>query len=194
MTIKQLMIILPSAIATILPNTANCAIGGIGDGGKDPGLTPVASCTEVTCTTQIINSATATISVNAYSCATSFMNKCYKNQDGKYFVLPYCSSCASGYTLDTYNYPNCKDANKSPFKVCFKSCNIGYYNPRNTSTSDCIQCPEWSRVYTNSARTTLARGTTKTTNATAITECYVAAGTYYDVTGTFKISSNCEYE
>lgn len=199
MTIKQLMIILPSAIATILPNTANCAIGGIGIGGgdKDPGLETLASCDEVTCTTEIINIA---LRVDQYNtsidgiCATSLTNKCYKNGSGKYFLLKYCSNCSSGYKLNEYYFEACSNGNlTSPFQICHKICAVGYYNTKNDPLS-CTQCPQWSGVYTNSAKTTLARGTTSKSGATTITDCYIAAGTYYDATGTFKISSNCQYK
>ena len=71
-------------------------------------------------------------------------------------------------------------------------CAAGYYGSSTNGTSGCTQCPQWSGVYTNSGKTTLARGTSSA-GTTAITGCYVAPGTYYDATGTFKTTSNCAY-
>lgn len=196
MTIKQLIIILPSAIATIMPNTANCAIGGIGIGGgdKDPGLETLASCDEVTCTSSIIQQAFVVERDTTNSnCTTTPVQKCYKNNSNKYFLTYYCSSCASGYTLNSYPVNGCTNDLTSPIELCTYNCSKGYYGLGFFSSS-CTQCPQWSGVYTNSAKTTLARGTTSKSGATAITDCYIAAGTYYDATGTFKISSNCQYK
>lgn len=72
-------------------------------------------------------------------------------------------------------------------------CAAGYYGTSSNGTSGCNPCPEWSNVYTTSARTTKARGTSSA-GATAVTGCSVPAGTYYDATGTFKISSPCPYK
>ncbi|MCM1294391.1 MAG: hypothetical protein NC311_02420 [Muribaculaceae bacterium] len=72
-------------------------------------------------------------------------------------------------------------------------CAAGYYGSSTNGTSGCTQCPTWSDVYTTSAKTTLKRGTSAA-GATVITSCYVASGTYYDVSGTFKISSTCQYK
>lgn len=72
-------------------------------------------------------------------------------------------------------------------------CAVGYYGTSSNGTSGCALCPEWSTVYTTSARTTKVRGTSPV-GTTAITGCYVAPGTYYDRYGTFKITGNCPYK
>ncbi|MDE6250262.1 MAG: hypothetical protein K2M34_01340 [Alphaproteobacteria bacterium] len=69
-------------------------------------------------------------------------------------------------------------------------CAAGYYGSSSNGTSGCTQCPTWTGVYTDSAKTTVARGTSNA-GATAINGCYVAAGTYYDASGTFKTTGNC---
>lgn len=72
-------------------------------------------------------------------------------------------------------------------------CAAGYYGSSTNGTSGCTQCPTWTGIYTNSARTILARGTSSA-GATAITGCYVVPGTYYDATGTIRITGNCTYK
>lgn len=72
-------------------------------------------------------------------------------------------------------------------------CAVGYWGTSSNGTSGCSLCPEWTGVYTNSARTTNVRGTSSV-GTTEITGCYVASGTYYDVTGTFNTNGNCPYE
>lgn len=71
-------------------------------------------------------------------------------------------------------------------------CAAGYYGSSTNGTSGCTQCPQWTGVYTNPDKTTLARGTSSA-GTTAITGCYVTPGTYYGAIGTFKTTSNCAY-
>ena len=71
-------------------------------------------------------------------------------------------------------------------------CAAGYWGSSTNGTSGCVPCPQWTGVYTDSGKTTLARGTSSA-GTTAITGCYVSPGTYYDVTGTLKTTSNCVY-
>lgn len=71
-------------------------------------------------------------------------------------------------------------------------CAAGFWGSSTNGTSGCSQCPPWTGVYTNSAKTTEVRGTSPA-GTTAITGCYVAPGTYYDATGTFKTTSNCAH-
>ncbi|MCM1294252.1 MAG: hypothetical protein NC311_01670 [Muribaculaceae bacterium] len=73
------------------------------------------------------------------------------------------------------------------------ACDAGTYKSDSGTATSCTPCPTWSGVYTTSAKTTLVRGTSSAA-ATAITKCYVAPGTYYDTTGTFKITDNCPYK
>ncbi|MBR4859897.1 MAG: hypothetical protein IKV10_01195 [Alphaproteobacteria bacterium] len=70
-------------------------------------------------------------------------------------------------------------------------CPAGTYNPDAgaTSSSACKTCPSATDIYTNSARTTLAVGT----SAQGSTSCYLEAGTYYDTKGPFEYSSDCPY-
>lgn len=69
-------------------------------------------------------------------------------------------------------------------------CAPGYYGSSTNGTSGCTRCPTWSGVYTDSGRTTLARGTSNA-GESAITDCYIATGTYYDASGTFTLTSKC---
>lgn len=78
----------------------------------------------------------------------------------------------------------------------YYSCAAGYWGTSSNGTSGCSPCPPASDIYTNSARTTKAQGTS-TDDATDITDCYIAPGTYYDTTGTFtlsKLSNKCSYK
>lgn len=72
-------------------------------------------------------------------------------------------------------------------------CAAGYSGSSTNGTSGCALCPEATSIYTNSARTTNARGTSAA-GTTAQTGCYLAAGTYYDASGTFSVTgTNCTY-
>ncbi len=68
-------------------------------------------------------------------------------------------------------------------------CAVGYYGTPSYGNKTCSQCPEASDIYTNSARTVRARGTSKG-GATSKNDCYLPAGTYYDATGQFVIDTN----
>lgn len=70
-------------------------------------------------------------------------------------------------------------------------CPAGTYNPNAgaTSSSACISCPTATNIYTDSARTKLAVGTSVAGSAS----CHLSAGTYYDATGEFEYSSDCSY-
>lgn len=72
-------------------------------------------------------------------------------------------------------------------------CASGYYGTSSNGTSGCTQCPEATNIYTNSARTTRARGTSAA-GTTSSANCYLPQGTYYDASGTFTISNtSCKY-
>lgn len=74
------------------------------------------------------------------------------------------------------------------------NCSAGYYSQPASISSDCTQCPLASNIYTNSSRTTLARGTVTAGNGTSAEACYLPVGTYYDEKGTFSISTTgCTY-
>lgn len=119
-----------------------------------------------------------------------------------------CDNCTStawsangtGYEKRTVKSCDCDTSTSATCKSTQEyRCATGYYGTSSNGTSGCNPCPEWkydtnSYVYTNSAKTTKARGTTSNAGTTSITGCHVVSGTYYDATGTFEISSNCEYK
>lgn len=109
-------------------------------------------------------------------------------------------SCGAGYT-GTATGPNnagCTECTSAPTGAtyttagsCAWECSSGYYK---SSTSTCSRCPNSSTLgYTNSALTGYTYGTTATSGATAITECYLEPGTFYDSTGTFDLTDKCSY-
>ena len=110
------------------------------------------------------------------------------------------SNCAStnwvakstGYETRTYRSCSATGTSGTCNSTTQYRCAAGYYGSSTNGTSGCTQCPQWTGVYTNSGKTTLARGTSSA-GTTAITGCYVAPGTYYDATGTFKTTTNCAY-
>lgn len=148
-------------------------------------------------------------------CAINSYNgndNCYSNAKASVLYSRLCDNGAhrgvnqSGYTRCFIT--QCSDSSRVPSgdgQTC--GCRAGYYLSdgncvqcaAGTYKSDagtvtaCASCPEWSGVYSNSARTTLVRGTSAA-GATAITGCYVATGTYYDATGNFELTSKCQYK
>ncbi len=80
--------------------------------------------------------------------------------------------------------------------VCTKTtayrCAAGYYGSSTNGTSGCTQCPTWSGVYTDSARTKLVRGYSDA-GATAITNCFIIPAGLHDVAGNFNLTSTCPY-
>lgn len=108
-------------------------------------------------------------------------------------VAKTCSNCTSDTSWSSAGTGYMKKVTRTcDCGVCKEStayqCASGYWGSSTNGTSGCTQCPTWSGVYTNSARTALARGTCSS-GVTAITGCYVIPGTYYDATGTFTISN-----
>lgn len=111
---------------------------------------------------------------------------------GQYKIVS-CEECAEGYSMrvasetipcGSYTYTICGDGSESEELYC----PAGSYS----TGSYCADCPTATNLYTNSALTILARGTSYE-GSTAQSECFLAAGTYYDVSGTLSISSNCQY-
>ncbi len=119
--------------------------------------------------------------------------KCTKNCQASNCSSTSWTALRTGY--ETRTYRSCSATGTSG--TCNAStqyrCAAGYYGSSSNGTSGCNPCPEWQNVFANSARTTKVYGTSAA-GATAITGCYVVAGTYYDTTGTFKIGSNCQYK
>ncbi|MDR0741718.1 MAG: hypothetical protein LBF28_03005 [Rickettsiales bacterium] len=69
-------------------------------------------------------------------------------------------------------------------------CKGGYYGTVNGSTAPtCTQCPQDDGIYTNSDRTTKARGTSTAGSNGTVGTCTLPAGTYYDSTGTFEVTA-----
>ncbi|MCM1294313.1 MAG: hypothetical protein NC311_02010 [Muribaculaceae bacterium] len=96
------------------------------------------------------------------------------------------AASGTGYQKQTVYNTDCVASTKY-------RCAAGYYGSSTNGTSGCTRCPNWTGVYTNSTKTILARGNSSA-GATSITGCYISAGTYYDTTGTFKITSTCPYK
>lgn len=64
------------------------------------------------------------------------------------------------------------------------SCEQGYYGRPTSSLSGCTRCPSSGGVY----------GTTASSGATDITECYIPSGTSgSDSSGSFTYTGNCYY-
>ncbi|MCM1294356.1 MAG: hypothetical protein NC311_02235 [Muribaculaceae bacterium] len=73
-----------------------------------------------------------------------------------------------------------------------KDCPVGYYGTTTDGLTGCNRCPEWTGIYTDAAHT-LTAAATSGNGRLVITGCYIPAGTYYDATGTFTLTSNCTY-
>lgn len=139
-----------------------------------------------------------------------------KDTDGSCRYVPSCATCPDGYRLDSEpieykigevcfigddnNVSGYTQSMLDVFPVeyytCEKiptSCASGYYGKTTNGTTGCTQCPTATNIYTNSARTTLARGTSTYGDNEYISGCFIAQGTYYDATGTFKLSP-CYYK
>lgn len=139
------------------------------------------------------------MSWTTFDCGCASDNEC----DGGYcngtscVACQSCSNCTStswaalrtGYESRIEKSCSCSGTCSSSTKY---RCAAGYYGSSTNGTSGCTQCPTWTGVYTNSGRTVEARGTS-TAGTTAITGCYVAPGTYYDATGQFTLTANCDY-
>lgn len=99
----------------------------------------------------------------------------------------------TGYQRYTNNKCDCSGSTATCKATYSYQCDVGYYGSSTNGTSGCTKCPTATGVYTNSARTTLA-STTSTAGTTSVTGCNIPAGTYYDVTGTFTLTSKCSYK
>jgi len=120
--------------------------------------------------------------------------ECVKNCQASNCISDAWKALRTGYESRTYRSCSTTGASGTCNASTQYRCAAGYYGTSTNGTSGCSQCPTWSGVYTDSARTTLVRGTSSADSNTAITGCYVVAGTYYDATGTFKTTGNCQYK
>lgn len=97
----------------------------------------------------------------------------------------YRCSCNSGYYVKgqgeaTCSCVKCPVANSTCSSDSYFTCNKGYYKNGNT----CSRCPSSGGVY----------GTTSSSGATSITECYIPSGTSgSDASGNFTYTGNCYY-
>ena len=77
------------------------------------------------------------------------------------------------------------------------ACATGYYGVATGNTSSglsgCTHCPEANTTYHDSGHMVKAIGTTDGLGTQTIDGCYLASGTYYDITGTKIITTSCGY-
>lgn len=134
-------------------------------------------CVVVACQSgYVVNDARTACTSTGYSCGVGYYGTATgANNEG-------CTKCTSAPTGAQYTTEN----------SCAWECSSGYYS--NGSTSTCTRCPNSSTLgWLNSELTSYTYGTTATSGATAITECYLKPGTFYDSTGTFELTGNCSY-
>ncbi|MBQ8474011.1 MAG: hypothetical protein IJ500_04100 [Alphaproteobacteria bacterium] len=134
-------------------------------------------CVVVACQSgYVVNDARTACTSTGYSCGVGYYGTATgANNEG-------CTACTSAPTGAQYTTEN----------SCAWECSSGYYS--NGSTSTCTRCPNSSTLgWLNSELTSYTYGTTATSGATAITECYLKPGTFYDSTGTFELTGNCSY-
>lgn len=73
------------------------------------------------------------------------------------------------------------------------SCRNGQYGTTSDGTTGCNSCPDAIDIYTDAERRNLAHSDSDD-YAKYITDCYIPTGTYYDATGTFRLTRNCSYK
>lgn len=117
---------------------------------------------------------------------------CTKNCNSTTCVSSAWTAKGTGYQTRTYRYCSATGTSGTCNSSTQYQCATGYYGSSSNGISGCTQCPTWNGVYTDSAKTTLVRGTSNA-GTTAITGCYIAAGTYYDASGTFNTTGSCSY-
>lgn len=95
-----------------------------------------------------------------------------------------------GYDTRTYRSCSTTGAGGTCNASTQYRCAKGYYGTTSNGTSGCTQCPP-----VDDKLSTKQYGTTSTGGKFVKTDCYVEPGTYYDTTGTFKVSGgNCSYK
>ncbi|MDE6250261.1 MAG: hypothetical protein K2M34_01335 [Alphaproteobacteria bacterium] len=123
-------------------------------------------------------------------------NLCNKNCNSTTCASTAWTAKGEGYETRIYRTCSATGTSGTCNSTTQYRCAAGYWGSSTNGTSGCSRCPEWTspiKTYTTSAKTTYVRGTSDTGNTTAITGCYVVAGTYYDATGTLKTTDKCKY-
>lgn len=115
-------------------------------------------------------------------------------------ALELCCSDTIDYnvTSTTNNVQTCsKHSWNATTSTCSTStiyrCAPGYYGNPTTASSGCTRCSVWSGVSGDPGLSSQVYGKSNA-GATAITGCYMPSGTYYDVSGKFTLTSNCQYK
>lgn len=108
------------------------------------------------------------------------------------------SSVDYNVTSTTNNVQTCsKHSWNAATSTCSTStiyrCAPGYYGNPTTASSGCTRCPKWAGVYHTSGLASDVYGTSNA-GATAATGCYIIPATYYDVSGQFTLTGNCQYK
>ena len=103
-----------------------------------------------------------------------------------------CTECASGYRLtesNTGSFGNCGE-----IPMHFNTCNpITCPGGQYLSGNECIDCPDVTKTYTDSALTTKPNAVGGG-GQNPITKCFITSGpTYYDASGSFNLQSACYY-
>lgn len=123
-----------------------------------------------------------------------------QTQDVAVYTCDSCGSCtncndtnwaaySSGYEKYVHRWCNC---GVCEYDVQYR-CAAGYYGQSNNGTSGCTRCPTLSGAYITSSLSSHVVGTSAV-GSYFITNCYIKSGTYYDSTGTFKMTANCSYK
>lgn len=197
MKIRHLFLTIPYAVIGILaaPNTAHCASAtycSVNTSGNTD------SCPDCTAVTQIITCLDATY-CDCSACKNNGTPTSKTIQTGAltYTTISECPKSLSGggeiiggTCPDECPTTTWTDVSGQKYQTrcdgyifnpsCEYQCNKGYWG----SGTSCAQCPSSGGVY----------GTTADAGATAITECYIPAGTVFsDSTGSGTYTEDCYY-
>jgi len=122
---------------------------------------------------------------SAFACAAAQEICCGANID---YVVTGTNNHVQTVTKHTWN---------SATSVCSTStiyrCETGYYGNPPSASYGCNRCPLWEDAFTEPGLRGTRYGTTDGPGATDASECYIPTGTYFDSTGTFKLTNNCNY-
>ncbi len=95
--------------------------------------------------------------------------------------------CSRTGSTDQFDSISCCDAGR--YSTTDWGCAVKY---KSSSSISCQDCPAVTDVYTDAALTTLAT-TTSPGASIGVESCYLPAGTYYNASGTFEMTSKCDY-